>query len=167
MPPKCVTLVGSAKLASNGKKGSMRTRWSEADRAFVTMDDLRRRIDQLFGRIDAGGITIPLGWPRIGVFDNGADLIVTAEVPGLTQDDIDLSVTQDVLTLRGDRPLEAPEGYSAHQQERASTRFSRTILLPCRVDSERAAASISNGVLRITLPKVPEVKPRAVAVQAS
>ncbi|MCK6586170.1 MAG: Hsp20/alpha crystallin family protein [Polyangiaceae bacterium] len=140
----------------------MRTRWSEADWAFATMDELRRRIDQLFSKIDGGGIQIPLGWPRIGIFDNGLDVIVTAEVPGLTQADIDLSVTQDVLTLRGDRP---PDGDSAHLgMERAP--FSRSILLPCRVDSDRAAASISNGVLRITLPKVRDVEPRA-AVQAS
>jgi HSP20 family protein len=131
------------------------------------MDDLRRRIDQLFGKIDAGGFTAPLGWPRIGVFDNGSDLIVTAEVPGLRQEDIELTVLQDVLTLSGERPPEAPDGYSAHRQERASAHFSRTIILPCRVDSERAAASIANGVLRITLPKVPEVKPRSVTVQAS
>jgi len=146
----------------------MRTRWSEADRAFATMDDLRRRIDQLFGKIDAG-FTAPLGWPRIGVFDNGVDLIVTAEVPGLRQDDIELTVNQDVLTLSGERPPEAPDGYSAHRQERAQggAHFSRTIFLPCRVDSERAGASIANGILRITLPKVPEGKPRSVTVQAS
>lgn len=144
----------------------MRTRWSEAEGVFATMADLRRRIDQLFGRLDAGGIAIPIGWPRIGVFDNGSDLIITAEVPGLTQDDIDLSVTQDVLTLRGARLPDAPDGdWTLPRPE--SSRFSRAIPLPCRVDSERAAASISNGVLRITLPKVPEVKPRAVEVQAS
>ena len=131
------------------------------------MDDLRRRIDQLFGKIDVGGFTAPFGWPRVGVFDNGSDLIVTAEVPGLRQEDIDLTVNQDVLTLSGQRPDEAPDGHSVHRQARASAHFSRTIVLPCSVDSERAAASISNGVLRITLPKVPEVKPRPVTAQAS
>lgn len=145
----------------------MRTRWSDADKAFATMDDLRRRIDQLFGRIDAGSFRTPFGWPRISVFDNGSELIVTADVPGLTQENIDLTVNNDVLTLSGDRPADTPDGYSAHRQERASAHFSRTIHLPCVVDSERAAASIANGVLRITLPKAPEVKPRVVAVRAS
>lgn len=145
----------------------MRTRWSDADRVLAAMEDLRRRVDQLFGTIGEGGLATSSGWPRIGVFDNGSALIVTAEVPGLTKEDVEITIHQDVLTLSGDRHPDAPDAYSAHRQERSPAHFARTIPLPCRVLSEQASASIAHGVLTITIPKAPEARPRLVAVRPS
>lgn len=145
----------------------METRSSDIDMAFATMDELRRRIDQLFGDIDAGRSSPPPLWPRLRVVDTGSALVVKAEVPGLSDKDVTLTIDQDVLTLRGEREPDAPEEYVAQRQERPPSRFARSVTLPCRIDPEETSASIANGVLTITLTKATEAQPRQISVRAS
>jgi len=93
--------------------------------------------------------------------------VLEADVPGLTEKDIQLTVTQDSLGLSGERKLDALEGYSVHRRERGAQRFSRAWALPTHVDSERVEASVKNGVLTVTLPKAAEARPRQIAIKAS
>jgi HSP20 family protein len=140
----------------------------EFDRTFGLLDQFRRRANRLFEDLPASGqgVLPQTGWPRTQLYDNGAELVVAAEVPGLSEKDIQVNINQDMLTLSGERLVDPPEGYSVQRRERAPVRFSRTFTLPCRVDAEKSGATVSNGILTVTLTKAPESQPRQIAVKA-
>lgn len=141
------------------------TDWRDFDRTFAMMDELRARMEQLYG--DSREPRASTGFPLLSLFDTGSSLTLKAEVPGLSEKDIQLTINQDVLTLAGERKPDAPEGYSVHRQERAPIKFSRSFSLPCRVNPELSSASLKNGVLTVTLAKVAEAQPRQITVKAS
>lgn len=148
--------------------------WNEYDEMFSTMSQLRNYMDRMFGE-DSEGRTWegPLAagfaatWPRANLVDNGETLALTAEVPGMTEKDIKLSLNQDVLTLEGERKVDSPKGYSTHRQERPVVQFSRSFTLPCMVNPDRATATVRNGLLTVTLEKATEALPRKISVKAS
>ncbi|MCK6588252.1 MAG: Hsp20/alpha crystallin family protein, partial [Polyangiaceae bacterium] len=72
----------------------------------------------------------------------------------------------DVLTLKGERKSDAPQGYTAHRRERAPIQFARSFSLPCRVDLEKTSAVVKDGLLTVTMAKAPEAQPRQIQVQA-
>jgi len=139
--------------------------WNDIDRTFSMMDELRSRMDQLFG--DSSERPTSAAWPRLNLFDTGQALVLKAEVPGLTEKDVQITLNQNIFSLSGERKPDAPEGYSVHRQERAPVRFSRSFPLPCRVDPDKTLASIKNGVLTVTLSKAPEAQPRKITVNVS
>jgi len=141
------------------------TDWRDFDRTFAMMDELRSRMDQLYG--DFGDSRGAASFPRLNLFDTGSALVLKAEVPGLSEKDIQLTINQDVLTLQGERKSDAPEGYSVHRQERTPIKFSRSFTLLCRVNPETTSASLKDGVLSVTLAKAAEAQPRQIAVKAS
>lgn len=149
----------------------MLTRWSDLDRAFSVMDELQRRMNRLFDEYDVGrwpgleGLTAG-SWPAVNLYDAGDDLVIKALVPGLTTKEIQITGNHEVLTVSGERKLEAPEGYSAHRQERGSVKFSRSFTFPCKVNLEKAKATVKDGVLTIQLAKAAEAKPRQITVKA-
>lgn len=154
----------------------MLTRWSDFDRAALLMDELRRRMDRVFDDLDGWHapraldadrfLGVGAAWPRMNLLDAGSTLVLQADVPGMTEKDLRLSINQDVVTLEGERKADAPEGYSVHRKERAQARFSRSFTLPCKVDAERTTAAIKDGVLTVRLAKAPEAQPRQIAVRA-
>jgi HSP20 family protein len=144
----------------------MLSRWGDTDEMFATMDELRRRMDQLFGDIEAGRRPGTSAWPQLEVLDMGSTLVVKAEVPGLGEDEIKLTIDQDVIAIAGERKTGAPEGYVARRQERAAARFARSFPLPCRVLPEKTSAALANGVLTITMTKA-ATEPRHINVRAS
>jgi HSP20 family protein len=94
--------------------------------------------------------------------------MVTAELPGVTVEDINISVTGDTLTLTGTRQrAEMAEGNTYHRQERGYGQFSRSLQLPFRIDANGVEATFRNGVLSITLPRAEEDKPKKINVNAS
>ena len=155
----------------------MWTRWNELgfgglDGELSALNDLRNQMDRLFLDFERGrGQTRPSrgenrsvdgsSWPRIMLHDAGHELRLRAEVPGIGEKDLEISIEQSSLTIRGERRVEALEGYSVHRQERGN----RT--LPCRVDTERTTAKLVHGVLEMTLPKVAAEQPRQIQIQAS
>lgn len=148
------------------------TGWSELDEMFSTMNQLRTYMDRVFedayaGRYAQGrGAALHAGaWPRTNLIDSGSRLMLTAEVPGLTEKDIQLTLNQDVLSISGERKVQPPEGYSIHRQERAAVKFSRSFALPCRVNPDTASASVKNGILTVTLEKAADAMPRQIAVK--
>jgi HSP20 family protein len=93
--------------------------------------------------------------------------LITAEMPGLKPDDINIDVTADALSISGERkPEEAGKDTNYHRQERNYGSFSRTIQLPFMVDPDGAQATFHNGVLRINLPRAEADKPKRISVQA-
>lgn len=141
------------------------TDWRDIDRTFAMMDELRARMDHLYG--DLGEPRAAAGVPRISLFDAGAAFTLAVEAPGLTEKDIQLTINQDVLTLSGERKADAPEGYSVHRRERAPFKFSRSFTLPCRINAEATTAELKNGILTVTLTKAADAQPKQIAVKAS
>jgi HSP20 family protein len=140
------------------------------DRGF---DELRRQMAQLFDEFDTGGWASPSlfggsqPWPRVNVVDTGNAFLFTADVPGLSDKDVEVSIEQDVLTISGERKLTPPQGYAVHRQERSGFKFTRSFNLPSRVDNEKATAAVTQGVLTVSLPKVPEAQPKRIEIRGS
>jgi HSP20 family protein len=141
--------------------------YSDWDRSFA---ELRRRMSQLLDDFDDGWPSASLfgdaqTWPRVTLSDAGDKLLVRAEIPGASEKDVSVSVEQDVLTLTGERRVKAPEGYAIHRQERGDYKFVRSLTLPCKVDAERATATVRNGLLTVSIPKAPEAQPKRIEVR--
>lgn len=146
----------------------MMTYWMDLSDPYRAFDTLRRRMDQVFREYDAGtnGRARPVGYPRVDLHDTKEAFVLTAEVPGLTDKDVQISVTGDSLTIAGERKAAAPEGYAVHRQERGLLRFARSFAMPARVDVDKVTATVKNGVLTVTLPKHPESQPKSITVKA-
>lgn len=141
------------------------TRWDDYDRSFTMMNELRRRMDRMFGELEGRGAPATAGFPRSAMWDNGSSLTVLVEAPGLSEKDYRLTLNQSVLTIEGERRVDAPQGFSVHRQERSPVRFARSFNLPARVDVEKVTAVARDGVLTVTLPKAPEAQPRQITVK--
>jgi len=111
---------------------------------------------------------VEMGWaPSIEVFEKEDKLVVKAELPGMKEEDIDISVVGDTLTIKGERKAESEvkeEDY--YCCERSYGSFSRSIAVPSSVDANKIEANYEDGVLEVSLPKAPEVKPKKVTVSA-
>ncbi|HEX3853309.1 MAG TPA: Hsp20/alpha crystallin family protein [Polyangiaceae bacterium] len=127
---------------------------------------LRRELDRLFGDLERAP-SFANFTPAVSFDDTGEALTLRAELPGLTEKEIDINVTANTLTVKAARKTEAPEGYTAHRRERQSFSFAQSYELPTRVDPEKVQASLKQGVLTLTLPKVAEVQPKKVTVTAT
>ena len=127
------------------------------------MDEVFRDVDRPQWGLGVGNQT----WPQVDLRDNGDDLVLRADVPGLGEKDISIDATAQGLTIRGEKRVAVPEGYTAHRQERTSVRFARSLSLPCKIDLEAVSATVRNGVLTIKAAKQPEARPKQIAVNAS
>lgn len=127
-------------------------------------------MDRLFGRTavaDRPDNASPTG-PALNLWEDDENLYLEAELPGLTQDRIDITVSEgDQLTVAGERQSSAPQGCIWHHQECGYGRFSRTITLPVVVNADKVEARFESGVLSVTLPKSEMAKPKRIAVKAS
>jgi HSP20 family protein len=133
----------------------------------VPVSALRRELDRLFGDLERAPRFDAVEAPSVTFEDTGEALRLRAELPGLSDKDVEISVTANVLSLKAARKTEAPEGYTAHRRERASFAFAQSYELPTRIDPEKVEASLKQGVLTLTLPKVPEAQPKKVTVTAA
>lgn len=103
-------------------------------------------------------------YPALNVWEAGDALYAEAEVPGLQGEDLDISVVDNDLTIRGVRRPTLAEGTTYHRQERGTGEFNRVLRLPVEVDANKVEATISDGVLLIKLPKAESAKPRKIKV---
>jgi HSP20 family protein len=120
---------------------------------------LHREMNRLFDDVFRGfgvpslsGFDRSLSWPNLELGENDKEIRVTAELPGLEEKDVDITVEEGVLTLRGEKKSEVEDkdrGYT----ERSYGRFERRIGLPRGIERDKASATFKNGVLTITLPK--------------
>ncbi len=138
--------------------------FSDLERTLASMNGLPSRAFRGYDQAPNTPVRVS---PRSSLYDTGTALIVTADVPGLGENDVKVELVEDVLTISGERKLESPDGHVVLHQEQRSWNFARSFTLPTRVDATAITASIKNGVLRVTLPKVPESRPRQIAVKAA
>lgn len=142
------------------------TRW-EPMREMMT---LREAMDRLFD--DAFTRPINLrdgGWsaPAVDLYQTDDEVVVKAALPGFKADEVQINVTGDVLTIRGEMKHEEEKKDKAwHIREHRWGSFERSIGLPTAVVSDRADANFENGILTITFPKAEEVKPKTISVKA-
>jgi HSP20 family protein len=132
---------------------------------------IRSEFDRLFDQfLGPQGETGGAVWtPALDVWEDAEDLYVETELPGLSLDQIDLTLEREQLSIRGDRGDAqqqdgTPEGAWLHR-ERPSGRFERTITLPMPIDVERVEARLEHGVLTVRLPKAAAVRARKIQVQ--
>jgi HSP20 family protein len=142
----------------------MLTRYNQYDPTFALVNAFRQQFERFFDDYEAGSAYE--GGPRLELAETKDAFVLRADVPGLNEKNVNLSVTQEVFTISGERRTPAPDGYIAHRQERPSYQFSRSFTLPAKADVERASASVKDGVLTVQVPKAPEAKPRQIAVRA-
>jgi len=140
--------------------------WTELERPFAVLDELRRQMDRVWTEVDADRAVLPAGRFSSELVDRGANLELTAVLPGLADKDVKLQANKDTLTLEAERPTVVPEGYTVHRRERPSARIARSFAFPCAVDIEKITAKMTNGILTVTVPKVPEAQPRTITVRA-
>jgi HSP20 family protein len=131
------------------------------------MERLRREMDRLFTDWSprAGWGAAP-AYPAMNVWTNEEGVVVTAELPGVVPEEIDISVVNETLTVTGSRQPEEVEGATYHRRERSQGRFTRSFQLPFRIEGDQVEASFERGVLRIHLPRAEADKPKKIAVKA-
>jgi HSP20 family protein len=105
--------------------------------------------------------------PPVDILEKDGNLILLVELPGVNEKDVDLKLEGTVLTIRGERKQNSEsEGYNFYQVESYYGPFSRSFTLPETVDPDKISAQYKDGILGITLPQKPEVKPRSIKVNA-
>jgi len=149
----------------------MFTYWMNANDSLRVLDEVRRQLDHAFRDFDRNRTWIPqrqrATWPEIRFHDRGSTYEVRALVPGLKQEDLEITATPESITLSGGRKADKPEGKVTHRRERSSYRFTRTFDLPGKIDVETVTAGLKNGVLTLKLPRVPEELPKKISVRIS
>ncbi|BCH00293.1 heat-shock protein [Mesorhizobium loti] len=109
-----------------------------------------------------------LEFPAVNAFVNQDGVIITAELPGVRSEDLDILIHRDSVTLSGERQTEADDARRAyHRRERRQGRFARTVSLPFVVDPNKVGADLLNGLLTLDLPRAEEDKPKRIHVKAS
>lgn len=103
-------------------------------------------------------------YPFINLFQEGDNTIMTAEVPGLEKEDINLEIKDNLLRVSGKRKVAFPEKVSAHRLERRNMNFDRTIKLPVKVDPSQVNAEYKNGILKVVLPRAESDKPKSIEI---
>ncbi|MFW6067260.1 MAG: Hsp20/alpha crystallin family protein [Myxococcota bacterium] len=134
---------------------------------FNPFEEMQRLQDEFFRPWGTGGQRLQLR-PAVDIYEDEGSIKVTAELPGVRPEDLDIQVEDNVLTLSGERRLEHEdhkEGY--HRIERAYGSFSRSFALPRTVDSQAIQAELRNGTLVLTMPKRAESQPRRIEVKGS
>ena len=140
------------------------TRWEPAREMMTLRDAMDRLFDDAFTRpISMSAVS---AMPAIDMYQTDDEIVVKATLPGLTADDIDITVTGEALTLRGEYKQETEEKKATyHIREQRSGIFERSLLLPTDVKVEKAEANFKNGILTITMPIAEEVKPRSITIK--
>lgn len=138
---------------------------------FRDLRNLQEEVNRLFtgnvGRtFDDEGIARGAWSPSVDIYENKDQIVLEAELPGMNREDFDLTVENNVITLRGERRFEKKEDTdNYHRVERAYGSFTRSFTLPNTVTGEGAIADYRNGVLRVTLPKREETKARRIEIK--
>jgi len=134
---------------------------------FGSLRYMQREMDRLFGRA-AAAATQHIGggvYPPVNVLNGSEEIIVECEVAGVPREEIDISITGETLVIKGTKAAPEESDVRYQRRERGSGDFSRTVVLPDKVDADRIEAHLVNGVLTVRLPKSEAAKPRQISVQ--
>jgi HSP20 family protein len=139
------------------------------------LESLRSEMDQLlnsfFGTMPSAGATEGLWSPRVDLREYDQEFVLVADLPGMQQDDINITVENNILTLQGKRTFEHEgqhgQNGDAHYRERAFGTFCRRFTLGAAVDADSITATYKAGVLEVHIPKTAAAQPKRIAVQSA
>lgn len=139
-------------------------RWEPMREFLSVRESMDRLFDDLYSR--QAGVLRETGIPAVDLYQDDESVVLKAALPGIKAEDIQVSVTGDVLLLRGEvKREEETKGVNYHISERSYGSFSRSIPLPAPVIAEQARAEFENGILTLRLPKAEEIKPKTITVK--
>jgi HSP20 family protein len=134
-------------------------------------DELRRDMDSLFNRYSANdprsgawrGV-----YPPVNLYETDEAFLLTAELPGVAPEEIEVTLEASTVTLQGERKIDYPgaEQTSLHRRERQAGSFRRAFELPAEIEADKVEAVHKNGVLMLRLPKSPAHQPRRISIRA-
>ncbi len=137
---------------------------------FRDMVTLREKMNRMFedvfsGRNEDRELQAGTWAPSVDIFETENELVLTAEIPGIDEKDVEIKVEDNTLSIKGERKFEKEtKEENFHRIERSYGSFYRAFTLPSSVDPERIQAEQENGVLKISMPKKQELKPRTVKI---
>jgi HSP20 family protein len=128
--------------------------------------DMNRLFDTFFGRPSTQVRATERVWaPLMDMRETKDDVVLTFDLPGISEKELSLTITGDVLTVRGERRFEtADKDDSHHRVERVYGKFERTVALPLAVQADKVKATYRDGVLEVRLPKIEQVKPKQIKI---
>ena len=139
-------------------------RWDPIGELDSLQGDMNRLFDRFFEGRAANG-TARRWIPAMDLVETDDHLVLRGDLPGMSEDDIDIEIKDNVLTVSGERKAESEEkGEGYHRVERAFGSFSRSLTLPQGVDADQIKAEFDKGVLEVTIPKPAEAKPTRVQI---
>jgi HSP20 family protein len=140
-------------------------------RDLVTLQDrMNRLFEESVRNVRPGdeALSSALWSPAVDIYETDEEVVVKAELPEVNQKDIDIQVENNTLTLRGERKfVKDVKRENFHRVERAYGAFSRSFTLPSTVDQEKIRADYKDGILKISMPKREETKPKQIKVQVT
>ena len=133
---------------------------------FRDITAFRNDLNRLFTTALGGNVTGTQTWtPAVDVFETKDAVVLKVDLPGLTADEVDVEVDENVVTISGERVLkDTVEDGNYYRLERSYGSFSRSLTLPQGIKADEVVASFTDGVLAVTVPKAEEAKPRKVAI---
>jgi HSP20 family protein len=136
--------------------------------SFGELDRLRRQMDRLlgdYGGADDAGQRAGV-FPLVNLTEDADSFFIRAELPGVHADDLDIQTTGNSVTISGERKIFAEvENARYHRRERDAGKFSRVVSLPDAINFDQTEATLTDGILTITIPKAEAAKPRQIAVK--
>jgi HSP20 family protein len=131
---------------------------------FVELRRMQTEMSRLFTGLSAATAR---DFPPINIWLGENSVVVTAELPGVTREDVTISLQEDVLTLEGKREPKVQENVNWQRRERAYGTFSRAVQLPFRVDADKVQAHFNNGILEIELQRLEADRPKKIEIRAA
>lgn len=143
-------------------------KWSPGRDLLEIQEELNQRFEEYFNRgVDRRGVSKRVCWtPRVDIAETKESLIITAEIPGSKQEDIKVSISEDILTIEGEKKQEKNvDELNYHCMERSYGNYKRIFRLPVAVQTDKIRASYKEGVLRIELPREEKALPKEIQIE--
>ena len=136
---------------------------------FFDMSKTLEEVDRMFNAVNRplGLRSVPRGtFPAINIYDQGESAVLIAEIPGIDPNELELTVLNDTVTIKGKRLSDGNGDERVYRRERWTGEFSRTLTLPDVVDPDKTNAQYENGVLRVTLEKAEKAKAKKIQIKS-
>jgi HSP20 family protein len=142
-------------------------RWDPFQDLLSVQDEMNRVFNRAAGRTSDSASQVTRAWaPALDIAERKDAYLVTVEVPGVSAEDIDVTLENNLLTIQGERRLSESAAERLHRVERAYGAFRRSVSLPTTVQPDAIQASYADGLLHLVVPKAEEAKPRKIAINA-
>jgi len=144
-------------------------RWRPFEDLMNITDELHRFFEDFFGErlpVRRSSEESPAWIPRVDIAETDDEIIVRADIPGMEKDEIKVTLSDNILTISGEKKIERDEKReNYHRVERVFGSFSRSFYIPTNVEADKIKASYKNGVLEVVLPKKESAKPKEIPVE--